>query len=98
MKNTEEMFRQQHHEFGPLHHFRNGQCVSSFCNQTFQQFGVLAKVKNPINPIEETATLLSRILHGIRCLGHAQIFQMSRRPRRVNGTLRAVNALSRREA
>lgn len=39
MKNTEEMFRQQHHEFGPLHHFRNGQCVSSFCNQTFQQFG-----------------------------------------------------------
>ena len=39
MKNTEEMFRKQGHEFGPLHHFKHGQCISSFCHDTFREFG-----------------------------------------------------------
>lgn len=39
MKNTDKLFRKYGHQFGPLHHFRNGQCVSSFCNDTFREFG-----------------------------------------------------------
>eukprot|EP00435_Cladocopium_sp_Y103_P062490 s163_g24.t1 len=42
MKNTEKLFRKHGHQFGPLHRFRNGQCISSFCNATFREFGFLA--------------------------------------------------------
>ena len=47
-----------------------------FCGDPQRERGQLAD--------HSQATLLSRILHGIRCLGHAQIFQMSRRPRRIS--------------